>query len=177
MTLAELTARLRDFADGELSLGDLRVSLLPALEADPLDVELSDATPWDRSPDDTRLFWRLMHHFDGGAFGTTSDAREEPLLRRAAHHLVQAMDDAGGAATLELLPVLLDQDRLCTILRKHAEGIISRTGLLSVIAESGYPAHIKLWLQHAGPDALALLRERLESGCYARVAAMVERAP
>lgn len=171
MTLTELSARLRAFADGELSFEALRASFLPAFAADPLDVSESASEPWDEAPDDTRLYWRLLHLFD------SADATMEPALRRLAGRSMRALASAGSATTLELLGMIDDQDRFCAILRKHAAGIISRTGLLSVITESGYPAHVKLWLQHAGDAALAQLFERMEAGEYAAVAGMVERAP
>lgn len=172
MTLEDLIIRLGRFADAELSLDELRLSFLPALEADPLDVSQSDSTPWDTTPDDARCYWRLLHLFD-----TVETADDEPALRRLAGRLAHAVRQAGSTITLELLPVLADQDRFCTIVRKHAQGIISRTGFLSVVAESGYPAHVKLWLQHAGPEPLGRLCEGLESGDVRAVAGMVERAP
>lgn len=171
MTLAELATRLQQFADGQLSLAALRTSFIPALEADPLDVTDSDGSPWDRAPEDERLYWRLLHLFD------TAPEADEGSLRRLAALLVRAVERAGSATTFELLAVVLDQDRFCTIIRKHGVGIISRTGFLSAVAESGYPGHVKLWLQHAGPDALEALCARLEDGDYAGVAAMLERAP
>ena len=84
---------------------------------------------------------------------------------------------ASPADTIELLPLVEDQPRLCTILARYRAGVISRTGLLGVIANAGYPPHVKLWLQHAGPTALQLLCARLESGDYQAVARMVEEAP
>ncbi|HEX6631408.1 MAG TPA: hypothetical protein VF048_09965 [Gemmatimonadaceae bacterium] len=171
MTLDQLTLRLRSFADGELTIEGLRESFLPVLEADPLDVGESDARPWEEAPDDARLYWRLVHLFD-----TAPDA-DAPALRRTADRLVRALADAGSATTLELLSVILDQDRFCRIVEKRSLGIISRTGFLSVVAESGYPPHVKLWLQHAGPEALARLCGRLGAGAYGEVAGMLERVP
>ncbi|MHB1223533.1 MAG: hypothetical protein ACYC2G_05725 [Gemmatimonadaceae bacterium] len=171
MNLATLAVSLRQFAAGELSLPALRTSFIPALEADPLDVAESDGGPWDRSPDDERLYWRLLHLFD------TAPEADEPSLRGVATRLVRAVEDAGSATTLELLALVLDQDRFCAIVHKHDAGIISRTGFLSVIAESGYPGHVKLWLQHAGPGPLRTLCARLESGDYTGTAAMLERLP
>lgn len=172
MTLDDLVARLEQFAAGTLTLDALRLSFIPALESDPLDVTESDSTPWDTAPNDARCYWRLLHLFD-----TPEGPEEEGELRRLAARLVHSVREAGSATTLELLPLLTDQDRFCTIVRKHAAGIISRTGFLSVVAESGYPAHVKLWLQHAGPEPLARLCGRLEAGEVRGVAAMVERAP
>ena len=77
----------------------------------------------------------------------------------------------------EMLPLIADQERFCAIAEKHVRGVISRTGFLSVVAESGYPAHLKLWLQHAGPGPLARLCERLAAADYATAAASIERAP
>lgn len=171
MNLADLTARLRLFAGDQLSLKALRESFIPALEADPLDVARSDATPWDRAPEDERLYWRLLHLFD------TAPDSDEMTLRRLATRLVLAVEHAGSATTLELLTLVLDQDRFCAIVRKHSAGIISRTSFLSVIAESGYPEHAKLWLKHAGADALDALCASMESADYAGTASMLERAP
>ena len=171
MSLPELSERLRSFAHGELTLEALRDSFIPALDADPLDVAESDATPWVSAPEDSRLYWRLIHLFD------TAEADDEAALRDLAGRLVRAVDDAGSATTLELLRVILDQERFCEIVRRRARGIISRTGFLNVIAESSYPPHVKLWLQHAGPEALETLCERMSAGDYAAAAAMMERAP
>ena len=171
MTLDALLTHLRRFAAAELSLAGLRAAFLPVLHADPLGAERSDARPWAERPDDTRLVWRLIHLFD-----TADDARE-PQMRAQAARLADAVEDAGSATTLELLRVLLDQERLCTIVERHARGVVSRTGFLSVIAESGYPPHVKLWLEHADGAALARLCDRLTRGRVAEAAAMVERAP
>jgi hypothetical protein len=171
MNLAGLATSLRQFAAGDLSLEALRASFIPSLEADPLDLAESDDSPWDRSPEDERLYWRLLHLFD------TAPESDEPSLRRVATRLVRAVEDAGSATTLELLALVLDQDRFCAIVHKHGAGIISRTSFLSVIAESGYPPHVKLWLQHAGPGPLHTLCERLESGDYTGTAFMLERRP
>ena len=171
MTLMELSAHLRRFADGELTLEALRQAFVPVLDADPLDVTRSDARPWTLAPDDERLYWRLIHLFDTGEPG------DEAALRPAADRLVRSFESAGSATTLELLRVILDQGRFCEIVARHARGVVSRTGFLSVIAESGYPPHVKLWLEHAPHEALARLCARLEAGEYRAAAALVERAP
>jgi hypothetical protein len=171
MTLDELSTQLRRFADGELDLTALRRAFEPSLDADPLDVARSDARPWADAPDDARLAWRLIHLFD------SAPPADEAVLRRLAGRLLRSVADAGSATTHELLRVIADQDRFCEILRRHHAGVISRTGFLSVVAESRYPPHVKLWLRHAGPAALARLCARLEAGEYAAVAGMVEREP
>ena len=172
MTLATLAEHLRAYATGELTREQLQRELAPVLAADPLDVAESDSTPWDHAHNDARLFWRLVYLFE------TEAADEEEELRRLAGRVVSCLSRTGSAATtFELLPVIADQERFCTIAAKHAHGVISRTGFLSVVAESGYPAHFKLWLQHAGPDALDRLCQRLAAGDYATAAASMERAP
>src|SRR5687768_1969115 len=109
MTLADLAIRLRRFAEGEITLESLRLTLLPALDADPLDVSRSDPEPWSSAPEDSRLYWRLIHLVE------TADAEDEAALRRTAARLVRSVEDAGSATTLELLRVILDQDRFCEI--------------------------------------------------------------
>ena len=73
--------------------------------------------------------------------------------------------------------MVLDQDRLTSIVTKHLAGTISRTGFLSVVAESGYPAHAKLWLERAPASALDGLADLLACGAYRDVAATLERRP
>jgi hypothetical protein len=92
--------------------------------------------------------------------------------------IIASLDRTRSAATThELLPLVIDQPRFCTIVRKYRAGHVSRVGFLSVIAESGYPSHVKLWLQHASPTTLETLCERLEADGYDEVAASFEAPP
>jgi len=178
--LDALLVRLEALARGALTEEALAAWLAPALHADPLGAERSDAAPWDRAPDEARLFWRLVYLFvDAPAHAGDEDDPAGQAARRAFAGRVAACarSTASPALTHELLPVIADQARLCAIVDKHARGIISRTGFLSVIAESGYPPHVKLWLEHAGHDALGRLCARLEAGEYREAASLVERAP
>jgi hypothetical protein len=170
-TLYDLAARLQAFVAGEATREELDAWLAPVLAADPLDVAESDAHPWEDAPDEERLFWRLLYVLE------TTDAPDDALRALGARVLACLASTASAADTLELLPLVEDQPRLCTILARHRAGIVSRTGLLGVIANSGYPPHVKLWLQRADAAALARLCARLEAGDYGAVARMVERAP
>src|SRR5688500_10441563 len=130
MNLRELADSLRELADGAISPAELQERIDPVLGADPLDVAASDATPWEENPHEERLFWRLIYLFE-------SNGRDEPHLLDTARHIVDSLDRTGSPeAVLELLPVTLDQTRLCAIVAKHESGVISRTGFLSVVAES-----------------------------------------
>lgn len=171
MNLRELAASLRELADGTITPGELRARLGPVLGADPLDVAGSDATPWERNHHDERLFWRIIYLFE-------SDGDDDTRRRDTARHIVDALRSTGSAeTTLELLPVILDQARFGAIVDKHVAGIISRTGFLSVVAESGYPGHVKLWLEHASHPVLGRLRERLRDGRYDEVATAFDAPP
>ncbi|NUO38388.1 MAG: hypothetical protein HOQ17_11955 [Gemmatimonadaceae bacterium] len=170
MSLQDLTVQLRRWTTGEIGLLELQDWLTPILSADSLDVEESDAQPWEHAAEDTRLFWRIIYLFEAGG--------DEPSLRLDAERIVACLDSTGDAsATYELLPLVLDQDRLTTILTKHLAGTISRTGFLGVVAESGYPPHAKLWLTHAPGPALDRLADRLACSAYQEVAALLEKAP
>lgn len=183
MTLADLTRRLDDFAQARTSHAELQGWFDTLLASDALGVERSDSAPWDVAPDDTRLFWRLVYLFESDeeerAREREGDAEEsESPRRRFARRVVDCVASTGSAATtLELLPVVIDQDRFCAIVGKHTRGVISRTGFLSVLAESGYPPHIKLWLEHAEPAHLEGMCDRLERGAYGEVASAFERRP
>jgi hypothetical protein len=170
-SLYDLAERLQSFVAGTIERDALVTWAAPVLAADPLDVEESDAVPWEDAPDEERLFWRLLYLVE------MDDAPDDALRELFARVLACLADTASAAGTLELLPLLVDQPRLCAILARYEAGVISRTGLLGVIANSGYPAHVKLWLQHADHAALRELADALTSGAYARAAQRVERAP
>lgn len=180
MTLADLTQRLDDFASARTSHAELQEWFDALLAADALGVERSDSAPWDVAPDDTRLFWRLVYLFESEdeEMRAEEGSEGESPRRRFARRVVDCMTSTESAATtLELLPILIDEERFCAIVGKHVRGLISRTGFLSVLAESGYPPHVKLWLEHAGPEHLEGMCRRLEHGSYAEVAAAFERKP
>lgn len=171
MELGELVELLREYAAGAIPVATIHERLGPVLADDPLDVSASDAEPWERAPDDTRLFWRLIYLIE-------SADEDAPDLRDRVRRIVASLDATGSAGTThELLPVILDAPRLCTIVEKHRGGVVSRTSFLSVVAESGYPAHVKLWLQHASSTALERLCEQLGSDAYDAVAAGFEAPP
>jgi hypothetical protein len=170
VSLQDLVTQLRRWTTGEIGLLELQDWFTPILSADSLDVEDSDASPWEHAAEDTRLFWRVVYLFEAGG--------DEASLRLDAERIVACLDSTRDAsATYELLPVVLDQDRLATIVTKHLAGTISRTGFLSVVAESGYPAHAKLWLAHASGAALDRLADRLADAAYHDVAEMLEQPP
>ena len=164
MTLGELTDLLREHAESRAPLAAVHERLDAVLVADPLDIAASDPSRWEMAPDDERLFWRLVYLFD-------TETEEADRVRELAARIVACLDRTGSATTHELLPLLVDQPRFCEIVARHRAGIVSRTGFLSVVAESGYPDHIKLWLQHASIDALVRLCARLDEGHYETVAA------
>ena len=173
MTLSDLVARLREYADGTLTGLALQASFAPVLAADPLDVERSESTPWDVAPEETRLFWRLLYLFESEGTGDDDDER-----RRMAGRVVRCLASTRSpASTFELLPLVVDEERFCAIVAKYERGVISRTGFLNVIAESGYPPHVKLWLTHARPAALLRLCGGLGAGAYDDAASAMERAP
>ena len=170
-SLYDLAARLKAYVAGEATRDELREWAAPVLAADPLDVAESDAAPWEEAPDEERLFWRLLYLVE------TSDPPDDTLRALGARVLACLARTVSPAITLELLPLIADQPRLCGVLARYREGVVSRTGLLGVLANAGYPDHVKLWLQMAGLAALARLCERLDAGAWDEVADMLQRAP
>lgn len=171
MRLEDVAVILDSYAIGHVNLDAVHRQLLPVLVADPLDVELIGSDVWDEAADESRLFWRLVYLFE-------AEVADSDHLRHDARRLVACFRQTGSAdVSLELLPLVLDQDRFVAINDRHQKGIISRTGLLSFVAESGYPPHVKLWLEHAGEDALAQMSRNLAHESYAAVAAAFESPP
>ena len=171
VSLSELAQLLAQYAAGAVTLESVQQTLTPVLLADPLGAEHGDSAPWDTEHQETRLFWRLVYLVE-------SEIADGDGPRRLVGHIVGCLANTRSAeTTYELFPLLVDQERFCVIVGKHRSGIISRTGFLSVLAESGYPDHIKLWLQHAPPAALARLCARLHAGEYQDVATGFEIPP
>lgn len=171
MTLADLTELLERYSTGGLGLDELRERFAPVVIADPLDVEQSDPAPWERTPDDMRLFWRLVYIFES----VVNDGAEP---RHVARRVVRCLAATGSPdTTYELLPLLLDQERLSNVVGKHRSAIISRTGFLSMLSESSYPPHVKLWLERASPGALHRLCAALDAEAYDAATALLERLP
>ena len=170
MSLQDLTTQLRRFTGEEIGLVELQDWFTPILAADSLDVEESDESPWEHAAEDTRLFWRLVYLFEAGG--------DEESLRLGAERIVACLESTRDASvTYELLPLVIDQDRLTTIVTKHLGGTISRTSFLSVVAESGYPAHVKLWLEHAPAAALTRFADLLATAAYGDAAVTLQRRP
>ena len=80
-SLFDLAAELKRFAAGEIARDALDAWIDGALGADPLGAAGDDAPLWEDSPDEERLFWRLLYLCE------TSDADEEGL-RALARRLV-----------------------------------------------------------------------------------------
>jgi hypothetical protein len=170
MTLADLTELLDQYAGGHLDLGELHNRFASVVIADPLNVEQTDPVPWERAPDDMRLLWRLIYIFES----IVSDGAEPRLVAR---RVVRCLAATGSPdVTYEMLPLILDQERLSIVVARHHEGIISRTGFLSMLAESGYPPHVKLWLEHAPIPAVVRLCAMLDRESYADVMTTLERS-
>jgi len=168
--LRELAELLREYTTGVIPLATVHERLRPVLADDPLDVAASDPGPWENAPDDARLFWRLVYLIE-------SSEANDPTVPDRLRRIVASLDATGSGTTLELLPIILDAPRLCMILEKHQAGVVSRTRLLSMIAESGYPAHAKLWLQHASLMALERLCVQLGADEYHAVASDFDAPP
>jgi hypothetical protein len=170
--LYDLATQLQAYAAGTLTRAELDAWCAPVLAADPLGAEHGDDDEWAEAPDEERLYWRLLYLVE------TTEAAEDEALRALAGRVLACLASTGSAAdTLELLPLVADQPRLCEIVARHARGVVSRTGFLNVLANAGYPPHARLWLEHADAAALDRLCARLGAGAYGAAARMLERAP
>lgn len=170
--LYDLAVQLQGYAAGTLSREALDAWCAPVLAADALGAEEGADEPWADAPDEERLYWRLLYLVE------TGEPEDDAALRTLVGRVLACLAATGSAAdTLELLPLLADQERLATIVARHVRGVVTRTGFLNVLANAGYPPHARLWLERAGAPALEDLCARLARGDYGRVARLLERAP
>ena len=161
---------LERFALGEIDLAGLRGWIAPILAADPLGVAETSGAGWETAPERTRLFWRLVYQVEVST--------DEDGIRCDTARILACLDSTGDVSiTHDMLPLLLDQERMSTIVERHLAGIISRTSFLSAVSESGYPTHMKRWLEVASPQSLERMATLLRTGAYREVIVTLNEIP
>jgi hypothetical protein len=104
---------------------------------------------------------------------------EDESLSETAHwvnadRLIRAFRDLeANAALMELIPIIIGQDRLCHLVAKFQSGTITRTGYLSAISNTRYSRGVKAWLNRSDPAELARLCESLDNCRYSESAAIL----
>jgi hypothetical protein len=157
MEWSELLSQLEAFAEGRLPLAALRQWFTPFLA--------DESVLSSRDPD---VFFDLIFLFE-------DESLSEHTHFINARRLIRAARDVKAHATLsELIPLITDQDRLCTIIERNQTGIISRTSFISAISGSRYHPTLKQWLIHADPGLLEPFCTALSNENYRVVAAMTQ---
>ena len=165
--LQELFVQLRSFSDGQIDRDTLRKWFLPYHTA-PVSLhdaedDVDSADSWSADKSSRALFWNVVWLIEGDA---TEDRHRDLAGRLAA--CFSGLDDA--AAVLDLLPLIVARERFCSIVMKHRTGIVSRVGLLSVIAKTFPWQHdIRDWLTTASVDNMEALCRFLAADDYSSV--------
>jgi hypothetical protein len=117
---------------------------------------------------DTPLIMKVSNLFEDASL---SEDQRMTLLSRVLRVLQGPLhpDDA-----VELFPLLMGQDRLCDVVAKHRQGVISRTGFISFVSSARFSAATKRWLLGTTSEGLAYLCRLLQSGDYEEVRAVLE---
>lgn len=167
MQRAVVIQRLAAYASGQLSREDFVGWITPIYTDDSLfPDEGTESEPWLSSDDEASLLLWLIHVADMGE-GAEEEKRRDIARALACYYAV------GAEETLVLMRLLFDQDRLCDILAKMEQGIISRTGFLLVLSKASYDKSIKRWLTETTPEGLRYLRRLLVEESYDEVMALL----
>jgi hypothetical protein len=153
----DVAEQLALFAEGRITLSDLRRWFTPLLVAET--VEAVEA--------DNDLVFRLAFLFE-------DDSVEERTHRNHANRLSRAMRKVqSDNALIELLPVIVGQNRFCGIAQKYLHGTISRVGFLSAVSESSCSRRLKDWLVATDEAGLTFFCETLSAGEYEIVGSII----
>jgi hypothetical protein len=150
ITREHFEERIANFAAGGLTLEQLRHWLTPILLGE--EAEVQDV--------DSALAARLTFLIEDDSI----DESRHRVNARRIKRLLEEVDD--NLSVLEILSVVTDQDRLCEILQKYQNGIISRTSFLSMISNSRYQPDVKEWLIGVERESLQALSRALEGEDY-----------
>jgi len=86
-------------------------------------------------------------------------------LLRLARNIHTLVEDASSNRTVELLLELIaERERVLGIIRKHAQGTITRTGFLSFVAEQRWPESVRRRVAALSQADIASLATALEDG-------------
>ena len=162
--LPEVTDLLRAFDVGSLSRADLEGSLAERVMTPP---SQADAEPLEPPGDDGQLAYMLAETI---CFSTKPDEDIVLLVRRVLECLSQ-ISDPGDA--LDLLPLIVHHDEFSVLVSKHERGVISRTGMRSVIAKRFTFDAVRPWLESASLQQLQAACDRLESGDFRGLRSML----
>jgi hypothetical protein len=169
--LEALIEKLRAFGAGASDRAALQHWSIPFRSAPILEGPDDEEPIWNPEAEDQALFWTMLDLFEDEGFSSEEH-------REFASQLVRLFDEVSPSARrLELLPLLIHRRQFCEVLQKHRAGIISRTGLVSVISKRFRFEPVKDWLLLAPTHTLEELCDRLGSEDYTAVENILSRPP
>lgn len=113
-----------------------------------------EPVPWES--DEQRLVRGVAERIDTAS----GDANRLVVLARDVEHL---LDQASSNDSVEiLLELIAERQRVMIVMRKYAEGTISRTSLLSFVGEQRWPDSVRRRVAELSADDLANVMKALE---------------
>jgi hypothetical protein len=100
---------------------------------------------------DELLLNRLMFLFEDESLPASAHVSNVGLIAEALESTLS------NGRVLDLFPLLVGHRRLCAVVEKYRNGVLSRTSFLSFVSELRYSAELKAWLQKARPEDLGAL--------------------
>jgi hypothetical protein len=157
MDWQQFLSQLEAFAGNRLPLAALRRRFTPLLSG--------ARTP---SPKDRDLIFSLIFLFEDESLSEQAHRQNALRLVKASHEL----EDLTVFAIL--IPLIIDQDRLCTIVERYRTKIISRTAFISAMSSVRYASRLKEWLAESDSASLESFCKALSNGEYHVATAMTQ---
>lgn len=167
MNLDEFRSLLQAYAEGRLAAAEFDARLTDVLVNEAPELALPGG-PLDGSAAE-RLLSQLIFHFE------QHDLAEDAVRSEAAA-IAAAMVALPAQATMAVLPLFWQRQRMAEIIEKHQTGIISRTGFVAAIGAASLGERTSQWILLADVSALEQLADYLRRVDLVALHWLTERA-
>jgi hypothetical protein len=167
MTLDELRILLQAYSDGRLADTDFDARLTEVLVNETPELALPGG-PLDDDPA-ALLLSHLIFQFQQRELASRTVRSEAPAIAAALLSLEPR-------ATLAVLPLFWQRERMAEIIEKHRNGVISRTGFVGAVSAASLGDRTSQWILSADSTALEELSKCLRQVDLAALHQLTERA-
>jgi hypothetical protein len=167
MMLDEFRALLDAYAEGHLADAEFDARLTDVLVNEMPELALPGG-PLDESPEES-LLSHLIFQFEQRDIA-------DAAVRSEAGAVVAALYNLPARATLAVLPLFWQRQRVAEIIEKHRKGIIPRTGFVAAVGAASLGDRTSQWILSADATALEELSKCLRQVDLAALHQLIERA-